>query len=143
MKDFKGSFNYRKEEYRIDVKVEYKDKRLSIAGDIYERRYGSWQYIGGGQCYEELLQEFPLSAWLVEIWIRWHLNDMRAGDEQQEAYIRALKATGVIYRSYEANCNALDAVGLLEHNGYKYGSAWKFEPVPIQVLNKLKEKMGI
>lgn len=136
MKDFKAFLKYEKPDLRILVGIAYEKKRLSIVGDIYENN----RDVGGGQCYEELLRNFPESARLVEIWERWHLNDMNAGDELQEAYLRALKVTtGWQYTSYENTCSELTKAGIWKHDGYMYGSAWKFEAVPETILTELKE----
>lgn len=141
MEDFKRVVRYSKSNLKIDIEITFKDKRLSISGDIWEKQRGRWVNSGGGQCYEELLNEFPLSAPLVELWQRWHLNDLNAGDAVQQSYLRALKNTGWKYTSYDYACEQFKSVGLLVHDGYKYGSAWKFEKVPARVLNELK-KMG-
>ena len=68
-----------------------------------------------------------------ELWSRWHLNDMRAGDETQEAWLRA-NGRG---KTYTETCAMLDAAGFLVHNGYKYGNAWKHEDVPQHVTDYL------
>ena len=81
---FDNVVKFRKKALQIQVKIKFDGERLSITGDIYEpTTYGTWRDVGGGQCYDELAAEFPKSARLVEIWKRWHLNDMRAGCEHQ------------------------------------------------------------
>lgn len=64
------------------------------------------------------------------IWDRWHLNDMRAGDPVQEAWLRE-HGHG---KDYTETCANLEAAGLLVSNGYKYGHAWKFEELPEEVV---------
>lgn len=141
MKDFSGTILFIKEsDVKVNVKIEYKDRRLSIVGDLYENHNGYWRDAGGGQCYEELLEHFPESAPLVEIWMRWHLNDMNSGNEVQEAYLRCLASLGKKPTSgYENTCSVLEKAGLLEYEGYKYGHQWKFEEVPDHILWGLKE----
>ena len=68
---------------RVDIKFTH-DGRLSISGNI--RDYGKQSMGADGQIADELLAHFPKrAARLVEIWRRWHLNDMRAGCEHQRA----------------------------------------------------------
>jgi hypothetical protein len=80
--------------YSIYVKAEYKDGILSITG--VEGPLASGNCLGGcGQIDVELKPENLYNTapgWtvgsikrLMEIWDRWHLNDMRAGCEHQRA----------------------------------------------------------
>jgi len=55
---------------------------------------------------------------LLSIWNAWHLNDLRAGCEHQRAEGVLLKPCPVC--------------------GYKYGSAWLYEPVPHVVITWLE-----
>lgn len=72
----------------------------------------------------------------LEIWDRWHLNDLRAGNPEQESYLRANPVSFTYPEShYEAATKALDAAGL--NSGYKYGSAWLHEAVPDSVISFL------
>jgi len=64
------------------------------------------------------------------LWKRWHLNDMMAGDAVQEEWLRA-NGHG---KNYDETCEKLKAAGLYEHEGYKYGHAWKREEVPAEVV---------
>jgi hypothetical protein len=104
---------------RIVVTIKYENERLSITADGYEGR--RWSF--GGQSYDELLKEFPSSARLVELWKEWHLNDLQAGCEHQ----RALGWTSEVHLSEPCpTC------------GYKYGTAWLFKAVPVDVLEELQ-----
>lgn len=72
---------------------------------------------------------------IQNIWNRWHLNDKRAGTPKQEAFIRQWKLSNRY--DYSAACDALAKVGLLYDNGYKYGSSWLKEELPIDVIEYL------
>ncbi len=72
---------------------------------------------------------------ICELWDRWHLNGMKAGNRKQLEYIEQHGING----DYDAICKALDAASLLVVDGYKYGSAWLYEPVPAKVVNELKK----
>lgn len=115
------------------VTVTYsEDGRLSLVGKDY--RHGS------GQVYEYLTEETPAEGYtkkdcfrLKQAWKRWHLNDMRAGTPNQEDAVRMWRCT-TDDQSYEAACKMLESINLLVDNGYKYGSAWLKEEVPLEVL---------
>lgn len=134
MKDFTKQVKFEDSLIRFTIEIEYKDDRLSITGDGREKVKGRWHEWCGGQVYDELFERFPESTELVEIWKRWHLNDLNAGDPIQESYLR-VHGRG---KDYEESCSILFEAGLLEHNGYKYGTAWKFETVPEYILKKLR-----
>lgn len=132
------TITFKRDDKEMRVKVKYDGKRLSLSADYYED--GRWT--AGGQNSETLRQEFidlPNAERLRKIWERWHLNDMRAGDEAQEDYLRKLKYHGWEYKSYGRACGVLDAAGLLTHNGYRYGTAWNFEPVPAHIIDELED----
>ena len=112
---------------------------LSICGDIRESCGGG---SGGQNCDSirdlikvsgnmELKGEGTLGDLLeiLDIWDRWHLNDMHAGTRKQEAAIEAWKAEGNKYDYTEAKV-ALVRKGLDNDLGYSYGSAWLLEVLP-------------
>lgn len=126
---------------KMVVDMNYRDGRLSIIGQLYEKNGRGWIDSSGGQNSEELVNLFGYDKKaldLFEIWQRWHLNNMNAVDELQERYLRALKATGWRY-NYEDACERLEKLGILTHDGYRYGTAWKSEEVPQNILKQLEE----
>lgn len=75
---------------------------------------------------------------LNRVWNRWHLNDMRAGTPEQEKAVRwYLENEGKGVYSYEAIAQFLETNGLLYDDGYKYGSGWLKEEVPLEVIEWL------
>lgn len=127
------------------------DGRLSITGVEGPTRGGN--AIGGcGQIVMSLsepggLDGFePGPGWtlesvrrLLEIWDRWHLNDMRAGSFVQEEFLRA---NPIMFRypesHYEKASAALAEAGLNpDADGYKYGNAWKREDVPAEIIAEI------
>lgn len=67
-----------------NIDIEFTSEgRLSISGDV--REFGRYGNASAGQCQDLMLELFPESKRLYEIWERWHLNDMRAGCEHQRA----------------------------------------------------------
>lgn len=104
--------------------------------------------LGGGNC-KGSCGQIVMSDWKVEeygtgwdhdrvaefreVWNRWHLNDIRAGTPKQEEYIRK----NITKYEYGAVCRSLKDAGILEDNGYKYGSSWLKEEVPEDVIEWL------
>ena len=104
----------------MDVKLD--DGRLSICGDIWNRLRTC--VLHGGQCNEEIVRAFPGSKKvrrLVEIWQRWHLNDMRAGCAHQRA----------------AGWSSEDCGKPCSWCGYRYGTAWLREEIPADVVAEI------
>lgn len=90
---------------------------------------------GGGQCIDTLkkldsvaIPEQDLTD-LIEIWERWHLNDMTAHCEHQ-------KPIPVRYDDPEYN-HYVWLSGKQCPNGYRYGSAWLIEELPQEVIDRV------
>ena len=84
-KPFKNTVQYRdgtKAWATIDIEYTH-DGRLSISGDC--RKTGRYAEGSSGQCQDTMLEWFPESKRLYDLWERWHLNDMHAGCEHQRA----------------------------------------------------------
>lgn len=119
----------------ISVTIIYtSDGRLSLSG---AGRHGC------GQVYEYLTEDTPAHGYtkddclrLKQVWQCWHLNDMRAGTPKQEEAIRRWRST-TDDPSYDAACKMLESIDLLFDNGYRYGTAWLKEEVPLDVLEWL------
>lgn len=73
---------------------------------------------------------------LLDAWKRWHLNDMRAGSPVQEDWLRTHLVIAVYPENhYDKASAALKRAKLNpDPDGYKYGSAWRSEAVPAEVL---------
>jgi len=139
MNPFKSIINVGMNDYGevVKVTVEYDSKReLHMTGEC---RRGKNAISSCGQIKKPEFVSY--SPWwdqkkvdqLWEIWDRWHLNHMKAGCEHQEAVLRV---NPELEESYDAliqlsqfkNCTSC---------GYAYGSAWRKEEVPIEVLEWL------
>lgn len=123
----------------IEVEDSERGKVLSISGYVS----GSHGY--GGQCQNSIAEDFigthsnlsnekqAMLGRLIEIWDRYHLNDMNAGTEKQ---MKALKGKNL---SYENALEYLESINLKIDDGYKYGTAWLFEEIPSSVLKEVEE----
>lgn len=123
----------------VDLDIKIENGRLSIVGWAYtgEKLLKSEKnLISGGQCIDEARDLVPEK--LLEIWERWHLNDLRAGTPAQEQALREVKHTFSRLDWYTDACNYLSSIDLLIDNGYKYGTAWLTEELPQDVIDYLE-----
>lgn len=104
--------------------------RLSFQGEIYEngKRY-PWC---GGQCQDSIREHFgtqPGVERLIELWDRFHLNNMNAGTTAQSEIVAQYTAGLAKTERYDYNaaCKYLKARGKMRDRGYSYGSEWLLE----------------
>ena len=123
---------------KVYIRILFKDKRLSIVGVDRPLRNGDCV----GNCCQIVDDIHRIKNPKIgrstllkvqQIWKRWHLNDMRAGNPVQEEFLRANGRC----QDYTETCKKLEEAGILEHDGYRYGSKWLFEEVPQDVLEFL------
>jgi hypothetical protein len=132
--------------YRVFISIEYIEGKLRITGvegplpsgdalgacgqidtTLRTENRENWKYVPGWNA--------AMVDKLLEVWDRWHLNDMRAGTPKQETFLREWRKTNK--GDYSQVCSALEAAGLLIDDGYKYGSAWLKEEVPQDIIQWL------
>lgn len=123
----------------VEVELEYKDKGpvLSIRGSIWNSKHTDC--VCCGQCLDTMMKFSSLAnnalfKKLHRLWTDWHLNDLRAGTVKQEAALKEHGYTG----SYTDDCKYLESIGLLEDNGYEYGSSWLYREIPDDVLKEIE-----
>ena len=130
----------------VEMRLNYKDGDmnkpvLSICGDLWNARHTD--IVMGGQCLDYLnefssLKHNTLFKRLYRLWKLHHLNDMHAGTVKQEQALNEAKKSGVKICSYDDSCKYLDSVGLLDDDGYRYGSKWLYREIPEDDLNEIK-----
>ena len=149
-------FGYPNTACKVTVEIEIKQKAhpqkdlwlnevqkpicLSIHGDV---KHGK-SYVCGGQIndtLEEALQEKAFKKLtipedtlrkLLEIWDQWHLNDLRAYCIHQKEFMPQHPEKFFYADNYKpefAKCSKC---------GYRYGTAWLYEPLPQDVINFLE-----
>lgn len=141
----------------VTITAKWDGERLSMTGDIGVGR----NLLSCGQISSTLREELPELvnaadglADLLDAWDAWHLNDMRSGCAHQMAdgwHLRPIDPTkpldsyGEHVPGVSASWNRLAWVRPEEHPdgllgkpcptcGYRFGTAWLTEPVPVDVL---------
>ena len=125
------------EKHNVFLTVEWDGKRLSFSGVEGPKADGNaWGSCGQIDMHEwngyKAADGIDLTD-IRDMWKRWHLNDMRAGNPKQEAWLRK-HGHG---KDYTETCAKLEAAWLLVNEGYKYGSEWKHENVPQHITDHL------
>lgn len=124
-------------EITIELKQEKEGETLSICGHVWNSK--KTNTICSGQILDDLQPFFKNNKLFNKIfyfWKNYHLNDLHAGTEKQE---ELLKNTVDLHDyDYKKSCEILEKNNLLFDNGYKYGSAWLFRPIPKKDLQEIK-----
>ena len=130
----------------IELRKEEKGQVLSICGNVWNLRLTD--ILAGGQINNELrrwlnkdklilsISKDKLSR-ILDIWDRWHLNNLNTGCEHQKKLmneIRKEKGEDFFYASNYDSILKIPAFNKCPECGYKYGSAWMFEPLPNEVI---------
>lgn len=121
---------YNERSYPIFVKVEYKNKKLSLTG--VEGPTSDGNCCGScGQIVMDMNPDEikPVNGWskesiirLMEIWNKWHLNDMQAGCEHQRKNWNTLEEIEIINFTWSSKFNTMRIVaedGLMSESEYK------------------------
>lgn len=110
---------------------------LSICGTIWNSTQTDCSSCG--QNYARLAEFFSGNKRfdrIVEIWNRWHLNDMKGGTRAQNAAVAAWLAAGNAY-DYTRIREHLKSLGLEVDGGYTYGTGWMVDELPVDVRNEI------
>lgn len=111
----------------VHLEEENGKQRLSLQGEVYEK--GARDWIEGGQAHGSA------PSALVALWERWHLNDMKAGCEHQEARYRADPTQRPTWKNDYTGATGDKLSGPCSECGYRYGSAWLYESLPEDILD--------
>ena len=106
-------------------------------------------YIMGGQMFDHIPEDkvdSSVYAFLIQMWKKYHLNDLHAGTPEQEKCLdehrEEIEALEPGYGHYHACCVVLGNYGLyevdLDGKPYKYGHAWLYRPIPDEDLTKIR-----
>lgn len=125
----------------VDSRVE-----LSVCGGIWNGR--GTDYVACGQMIDEIARLFSRDERvrrIAAIWKRWHLNAMKPGTRLQQMALSAYwnVRVGRSLDHYGESCAYLKSVGLYVDQGYAYGHAWLYEPIPVEVLAEVRALFGV
>lgn len=129
---------------KVELTWSVEEGRFAMSGGVWNGN-GS-DYTACGQMVDDIAQMFPHDAKvqrMAAIWRRWHLNDMKAGSAVQEEYLRThpIPPAAYAYQSshYAVASQVLADAGLNpDPDGYVYGTAWKCEALPADVLAEIE-----
>lgn len=117
--------------------------------------------LGAGQILDTLAERYPEDAKLAEImevWCKYHRNDLKAGLPEQEAAVKAFIDKDDLRYDYDRVCAYLKQVGLYEiplpegakctgsfsdeilrgERGYRYGEAWVYSEIPEAIVTQIQ-----
>lgn len=92
-----------------------------------------------GQCLDTLLRYFAKNADFRAVYDwhkKYHLNTMHAGTPKQEAFLQK-HFGGVNASKYDEQCAALKRAKLYNDKGYRFGTGWLYEAIPLEDLRKI------
>jgi hypothetical protein len=143
----------------VFVKIELREGRLSISGVIgplasgnalggcgqIDMGFAHRNPAGNDKRYSKPIRPCDIrfapgwtdDKWLdlLDVWNRWHMNDMKAGTAAQEEWLRQNPVDATYPKShYTEASKALTDAGLNPDNGYMYGSKWLSEEIPEETI---------
>lgn len=131
-----GKINYylnragRQNEVTIDIELKETTKGVvfSASGNIWNNLHTD--IVCGGQIFEELknrpIGKRPLMKEIIDLWENYHLNDLHAGCEHQRNL------------GWEKDGYAKHPSESCPICGYKFGTEWKYSPIPENDLIRIK-----
>lgn len=84
------------------------------------------------------MQDNTMWKIIYRLWKAYHLNDMHAGTEIQEAILEDDFGEDLYKLSYTDKCRWLSRYNLLDDNGYVYGHGWLYREIPADDLAVIK-----
>jgi len=142
----------------VEIEIEMEDygksrKRLSICGNVWNARHSDIE--SGGQILdhftfspgrvfyygEPVVVKPPMTVTIlkriVDVWKRWHLNDMHAECEHQEKLKSSMlekHGEGFFYASNIDGIWSEPEFSACSVCGYRYGTAWTYRELPSDVV---------
>lgn len=129
-----------KEQKNFDIMKKLKKPVFSVSAMVWRK----WIEDCGGQCLdyineileknEDLTKERAIIYYLRK---KHHLNDLHAGTEKQEKYLKDHLEEHK--RDYSKSCEVLEKAGILYDDGYKYWSSRLYREIPAEDLREIKK----
>lgn len=142
---------------------------LKLENGCFSASCNLWNHIHtdiimAGQCFDTLVKNFPelnnneMFVEVLDLWEKYHLNDMHAGTPTQERLLKEAVASGELKaygaNNYDETCAYLESKGMLYDAGhmviktdkdgqeytvpYKYGTGWLKEEIPEEDLERIE-----
>ena len=147
-------------EITIELREEDGKPVFSASGSVWNSE--QTDIIMGGQCLDEpiiteQLKENKTFEEILDLWHKYHLNDMHAGTYEQETCIKEnqeernliekrLKRENKYISRYDVNCELLKKYNLYEvevdGKPYKYGRSWLYWDIPNEDLFRIKKLLN-
>lgn len=146
------SGNTKRNRVFLKLRLNYKDDDpkkpcFSVCGEVWQSNGDDIEM--GGQCVDTIwelfkneIQKPELYKEIMDLWKKYHLNDMKAGTPAQEAAVEEYLKTNNY--DYKEVCNHLYTIGLLrdpQFLDYRYGTDWLYSPIPDEDLTRIKQIM--
>lgn len=132
--------------YPVTVSLEFRIKEGKVELALTGHAKGPYGAESFGQIYDHLKEDIDKFEWpeeevdrLIEIWKRWHLNSLNAGCPHQREMKRVMIESGAVKEEFfhkYGDVLMLDGFASCPNcaDGYKYGSAWCHEILPVEVV---------
>lgn len=144
----------------VDVELELGNGNFSASANLWRSDYSDILLMGG-QCFDNLLNDYPelkdndVFMEVYDLWKKYHLNYMHACTPEQEKAIASWKAQGHKY-DYKEACDYLKSINLYEvpvstidleanpkyadskEKTYKYGHDWLKETIPERDIARIE-----
>jgi hypothetical protein len=137
---FNGTRKINTPEVEIALECNNSKYEFSACGSIWNSKHTDT--ITGGQCLDTMykyLKHDKLFKEIYRLWKLYHLNGMRSGTIKQEQALDDAEKAGVRLFDYDDSCKYLESIGLLEDDGYKYGTKWLYRAIPEDDLKIIKD----
>lgn len=133
MEEYKRTISFiDKARNKFEIKCEI-TFRNNYAEFTVSGNYGN----SSGQCLDNIIPANEYQKELVNIWKKWHLNDMNPGLPEQQKAIEKWIEKGNKY-DYDKACEYLQSINLFEIDGFEYGSYWYHNTLPDDFQDKLE-----
>lgn len=137
------------ENKRLEIRIELRlnnDKKyiFSASGFLREKNeYGIYKDVSGGQLFDdvevfECFKDAKMFLKIYKLWKKYHLNDMHAGTQKQEEFLKKHNFSNWA-NNYTETCQFLEKHNLLYDNGYKFGSSCLLQEIPLIDIEVIKD----
>ena len=117
---------------------------FSASGNIWNSK--QTDIVSGGQNLDEIAKyvKDPIFMEIFRIWKEYHLNDLKAGNEEQIAIIKEWRnTTNTKGWAFENEVEHLKSIGKYDINGFRWGSGWWCTEIPQSEIEKIQNLLNL